>query len=324
MPTVSIGVPVFNGESSILRCLEGLHNQTLQPYEVIILDNCSTDRTAEICLDFAQKHPTFRYSRNDTNIGGAENMNRVLAAASGEFFMWAAHDDFHDPEFINSCVSILSSHPSAVLCNTGMNVCIDSISDISFRITMKTFSGQRSRVSRFKEVYLRFPSPGFYGLYRTEAIRCMKPIQPTLGAELPWALELSLHGEFVSCDSFLFYYINSLTQKNEYEGISSVKTKAKYRVLNYLSRYTGYFKIVSQSELYPQEKISLYLFLFWRAFIENVLRGFYTLMMFRTKRISRVAQLLAKKFLINPNYLIEDSFKFQKREIPRILERWKF
>ena len=56
MPTVSIGVPVFNGESSILRCLEGLHNQTLQPYEVIILDNCSTDRTAEICLDFAQKH----------------------------------------------------------------------------------------------------------------------------------------------------------------------------------------------------------------------------------------------------------------------------
>jgi glycosyltransferase involved in cell wall biosynthesis len=324
MPTVSVGVPVFNGEKTILRCLKGLHNQTLQPFEVIILDNCSSDRTADICLDFVKDHPNFRYSRNDNNIGGAENMNRALASATGDFFMWAAHDDFHDPAFINTCVNIMSSHPSAVLCNTGMNVCVDTTNDISFKITMKTFRSEMSRVNRFKEVFLRYPSPSFYGLYRTKVLRGMKPIQPTLGAELAWALELSLHGEFVSCDSFLFYYINSLTQKNDYESIGDVKTKVAARFLNYLTRYIRYFEIVSDSELRLREKVVLYLFLFGRAVIENTMRAFFTLLVSQPKGRARLAPFLAKRFLVNPNYLIDNLGKFEMREIPRILDRWKF
>lgn len=324
MPMVSVGVPVFNGEKSILRCLEGLCNQTFQPYEVIILDNCSTDRTAEICLEFISNHPNFRYSRNISNIGGAENMNKALASASGDYFMWAAHDDFHDPDFINACVNTLSSNPAAVLCNTGMNVCVDTISDISFRVTMNTFRSQRSRVNRFKEVYLRFPSPSFYGLYRTDVIRYIKPIQPILGAELFWALELSLHGEFVSCDSFLFYYINSLTKKNEYENNGDLKPEFTTRVLNYSFRYAGYFGIVSGSELHPYEKFFLYSFLIRRAMGENVLRGFFTLLDLLFQNSPRIMTFLVKKFLINPNYLIDDSAKFEIREVPRILDRWKF
>jgi glycosyltransferase involved in cell wall biosynthesis len=324
MPTVSVGVPVFNGEKSILRCLEGLCNQTFEPFEVIILDNCSTDRTSEICLEFIRNRPNFRYSKNVSNIGGAENMNKALASASGDYFMWAAHDDFHDPDFLKTCVDILSTNPNAVLCNTGMNVCVDTISDISFRVNMRTFRSKRSRVSRFKEVYLRFPSPSFYGLYKTDVIRHIKPIQAILGAELFWALELSLHGEFVSSDSFLFYYINSLTQQNEYENNTDVKPKFTSRVLNYSFRYSEYFVIVHGSNLHLWEKIFLYLFLIGRAVSENLLRGGFTLLFLLFQNSPRILTFLAKRFLINPNYLIDDFTKFEKREVPRILNRWKF
>ena len=181
-PTVTVGVPVFNGEKSILRCLSGLQSQTFQSFEVIILDNCSTDGTQEICLNFVKNYRNFTYLRNQRNIGGAANLNKALESAKGEYFMWAAHDDFHNPGFIESCVKLMSANPSAVLCNTGINVCIDSVYDITFRVTMKTFTNIQNRVDRFKEVYLRFPSPSFYGLYRTDMIRQIRNIQPIVGA----------------------------------------------------------------------------------------------------------------------------------------------
>ena len=323
-PTVSVGVPVFNGEKSILRCLAGLQSQTCQSFEVIILDNCSTDGTEEICLNFVKSHPNFTYIRNHRNFGGAANLNRALGAAKGEYFMWAAHDDFHNPGFIKSCLKLMLTNPTAVLCNTGMNVCIDSVHDLTFRITMKTFKNIENRVKRFKEAYLRFPSPGFYGLYRTNIIRQIREIQPIVGAEYPWALELSLLGEFVSCDSFDFYYINSLTQINSYETRVTDEHTLLLKIQNYISRQLSYLAIVSRSELSIIEKIQLFLFIIGRFFLESTLKVFLTAMLRLTGSSSKIANFVVKRFLINPNYLVDDYELFKIREFPRILKQWTF
>jgi len=323
-PKVSVGIPVFNGENSLLRCLEGLLNQVYQPFEVMIIDNCSTDRTREICLDFVKLHPNFHYSRNDTNIGGAANLNKTLKSVSGDFFMWAAHDDFHDPNYIQSCMKLMLLNPSAVLCNTGINVCVDSIYDITFRITMKTFKNIRNRTKRFKQVYLRYPSPSFYGLYRTNKARQISDIKPTFGAEFPWALELSLCGEFVSSDTFEFYYINSLTQMNSYDNLLDSKYTLKAKIQYYFSRQFSYLKIVSKSELDKFEKIALYIFILWRILLEGFVRVILTILVRFSRYTRKVAIFFVRKFLINPNYLIHDCKLFEDRELPRILDRWTF
>jgi glycosyltransferase involved in cell wall biosynthesis len=117
-PRVSIGLPVHNGERYLEEALDSLLAQTYQNFELIISDNASTDRTADICLAYAAREPRIRYSRLETNIGGFRNHNRVVALAQGEYFSWAAHDDIRKPEHLARCVEALDRNPDIVLCFT--------------------------------------------------------------------------------------------------------------------------------------------------------------------------------------------------------------
>jgi glycosyltransferase involved in cell wall biosynthesis len=113
---VSIGMPVFNGERFIERALESILAQTYSDIELIIHDNASTDRTEEICRIYAARDRRVQYRRHDTNLGAAENYNRVFKAASGPYFKWAAHDDVCAPEFVARCVDVLERDSGVVLC----------------------------------------------------------------------------------------------------------------------------------------------------------------------------------------------------------------
>jgi len=92
-PCVTIGLPVWNGEHYLAGCIEALLAQTFQDYELIISDNGSTDRTGEICLEYAARDHRIRYVRQPENRGPFINYNFLLDEAQGEFFMWAPVDD---------------------------------------------------------------------------------------------------------------------------------------------------------------------------------------------------------------------------------------
>ncbi|UCG57947.1 MAG: glycosyltransferase family 2 protein [Phycisphaerales bacterium] len=116
-PSVSIGMPVFNGANYITEALDSLLAQTYTDFEIIISDNASTDGTEEICRAYARKDRRIRYLRNKTNLGAVKNYNRVFALSSGEYFKWAAHDDMCAPEYLERCVDVLSQHPSVTICH---------------------------------------------------------------------------------------------------------------------------------------------------------------------------------------------------------------
>ncbi len=112
---VSIGMPVYNGEDLIGRAIETVLEQSFTDFELIIVDNASTDGTAEIARRFAERDPRVRVHVNDSNIGAAPNFDRAFELASGEFFKWAAHDDLMEPEFLQRCVDALDADSTAVL-----------------------------------------------------------------------------------------------------------------------------------------------------------------------------------------------------------------
>ena len=72
-PKITIGLPVYNGEKFIKKCIESILNQTFLDFELLISDNASTDSTSEICNEYASKDKRIRYSCNLKNIGGIEN-----------------------------------------------------------------------------------------------------------------------------------------------------------------------------------------------------------------------------------------------------------
>jgi glycosyltransferase involved in cell wall biosynthesis len=111
-PRVSIGMPVFNGIRYIERAMNSLLAQNFRDFELIILDNASTDGTYELALTLA-RNPRVRVDRNDRNIGWLGNFVKVLNLARGEYFMWAAVDDLWEPDFVPRLVAELDNHPEA-------------------------------------------------------------------------------------------------------------------------------------------------------------------------------------------------------------------
>lgn len=113
--TISVGMPVFNGERYLETAVRSILNQTYSDFELIISDNASTDRTKEICLDLAAQDHRIKYTRNRRNIGAAGNYNRLFALASGPYFRWANADDISAPKLHAKCLAVLEAHPDAVL-----------------------------------------------------------------------------------------------------------------------------------------------------------------------------------------------------------------
>jgi glycosyltransferase involved in cell wall biosynthesis len=83
-PRLTVGLPVYNGESYLAESLEALLGQTYEDFELIIADNASTDGTADICRRNEKQDSRIRYVRQPRNLGVAPNHNYVVQQARGE------------------------------------------------------------------------------------------------------------------------------------------------------------------------------------------------------------------------------------------------
>lgn len=112
---VSIGIPTFNRARSLPRALESACTQTFADVECIVSDNGSTDETPQICAAFRARYPKLRVLRQPVNVGPTRNFRAVLEAATGDYFMWLADDDWLDPGFVAACMAQFAAQPRAAI-----------------------------------------------------------------------------------------------------------------------------------------------------------------------------------------------------------------
>jgi len=205
-PLVSVGVPVFNGERGLSRCLEGLLRQDYPNLEIIISDNGSTDATPAICERFARSDPRIKYSRSFENRGATWNFNRVFELSSGTYFMWAGHDDDREPSFVSACVAQLERFQDAVLCQTHTAASVEGREETLYVARFDTFEGKPQVVERYRETLERLPAVAIYGMYRSSAVRKTKLLRAVIATDLAFVRELSIHGRFVQVPRILFKY----------------------------------------------------------------------------------------------------------------------
>lgn len=114
-PRLTIGVPVYNGEDYIAEALGSHLDQDFDDFEIVISDNCSTDATPDIVREFMARDDRISYSRNDENIGGPANFNRLFRLGTGEYFRWAAADDRIEPGYLSKVIALLDEDDSVVI-----------------------------------------------------------------------------------------------------------------------------------------------------------------------------------------------------------------
>ncbi len=205
-PRVSIGLPVYNGESYMAAAIEGVLGQSFADLELIIADDASTDRTAEICRDYAARDARVRYHRNERNRGAAPNYNNLVRLARGEYFKWIAHDDVITPDYLARTVEALDRRPEAVVAHTQIRVIDKDARELTLYDNSLPLTAQPRVSDRFAGVVLdRYAHHAFFGLIRSGPLRRTRLHRSYAGGDRALIATLALLGPFVHITEPLYW-----------------------------------------------------------------------------------------------------------------------
>ncbi len=283
-PTVSIGLPVFNGQNYLTSSLDALLGQTFVDFEIIISDNASTDDTQQICLDYAAGDVRIRYIRQPENVGAIRNFNATFEGSRGKYFKWASHDDLCEPTLIEKCVRVLDDCPDVAWCHSDSDM-IDArgeswkerlpADDEELEIAPdgtrrwkglpRTDFDHELPHRRFAGVLLGTRwSVDSYGLMRADALKRTRMLVELYGAEKVLIGELSLIGKTFQIPELLFKqrihvgassYDDRAASQQRFASARNTKPFLSTRMAILQAHYNG----VRQSKIPRQEKILCYI-----------------------------------------------------------------
>ncbi len=127
---VSVCVPTYNGAAFIEETLRSIVNQSYQDFELLIVDDGSTDNTLEIVQSFSD--PRIQLHRNPERLGIPGNWNRCLFLAQGEFVCLFHQDDVMLPENLERKVQLLSADPTLGFVHSAVETLVDESAPSSF------------------------------------------------------------------------------------------------------------------------------------------------------------------------------------------------
>ena len=113
-PRISIIVPVYNYKAYLRRCLDSIAAQTFAGWECLVVDDGSSDGSAAICDEYAEKDPRFVVIHK-ANGGVSSARNAGLDAARGEFLMFCDQDDVIDPHSMEYALEMQRQDPEAMV-----------------------------------------------------------------------------------------------------------------------------------------------------------------------------------------------------------------
>jgi glycosyltransferase involved in cell wall biosynthesis len=203
-PKLSIGVPVYNADKYLEQAFRSLLDQTFGDFEMIVSDNASSDRTPEICQEYARQDRRIRYVRQPHNLGGGWNHNQVLNLAECEYFKWATHDDLHDPQFLERCVVALNENPKAVLAHPKTRI-IDENGDFVENHNWELDTESPDVAKRFGELVLSYHHCyQIYGIIRRSVLHKTGPMGNYVHGDGVLLANLALYGPYVKIPETLF------------------------------------------------------------------------------------------------------------------------
>lgn len=114
-PTVSVCLPVYNGERFLVQAVQSVLAQTYRDFELLIIDDCSNDSSPEIIERFASGDSRICYLQNKQNLGLFNNYNECIKLARGQFIKLFAQDDIFHPEILAAMVDVLQNRHNVAL-----------------------------------------------------------------------------------------------------------------------------------------------------------------------------------------------------------------
>lgn len=219
---VSIGLPVYNGDRFLRLKLDSILNQTYKNFELIISNNGSTDKTHEICNEYAIKDDRIIYFSHEKNNEALWNFKFVLDKANCDYFMWTSVDDILLPQFIEKNLNILEKNKTCVASISKIdsyepedeNKFLDEV-DLKYYASVKKIRNKIRQRSVFSiegdfekksRTYLKKSTcQVFYSIFKTDIIKKSFLYDSFLGND--WAIFLNVlkYGNLIITDEILMH-----------------------------------------------------------------------------------------------------------------------
>lgn len=104
---ISVVLPTYNGEKYIAQAIESILIQSYREFELIIVDDCSTDHTPAIIEEYARRDDRIRILHNTENLKLPKSLNRGFSVAVGKYFTWTSDDNILLESMLESLLSVL-------------------------------------------------------------------------------------------------------------------------------------------------------------------------------------------------------------------------
>jgi len=197
-PLITVGIPVYNGGSTLSSCIDSLKMQTYTNLEILIFDNCSEDNTREISERAQSADERIRYYLSDKNLGTVHSFSSLLGLANGKFFMWAAADDLRPPDYVEQAFLHLQANPEASLSAPVTEGYVEGIDEPIYRVKVPDFEQRKGYISRTYMYLTNLPATAIYGLFRTVEAKETLGWRRSIATDVAFLFEIALRGKIVS------------------------------------------------------------------------------------------------------------------------------
>lgn len=270
MAKVSVIVPVYNAEEKLSGCINSLLGQTLAAYEIILVDDGSTDLSSDICEEYAKKNKQIRVIHQE-NQGVSAARNKGIQEAKGDCIAFVDSDDYVDEGFLDALYSaVVRENVDIAICSY-YDISKDNISTIWHGFKDGTVFGRQEIQSVIYNNIIRDETKGYYSVWNKMFCRDML-IQKgiwfneamSFGEDMLFVLDcLKVCKNIVFVEQPYYYYENSST------GLFS-----SYRRSFLENAMKCYEKIIEQVDKYNvTEPTYKTLNLKYRYYIERYIRG---------------------------------------------------
>jgi glycosyltransferase involved in cell wall biosynthesis len=116
-PIVSVCIPTYNGSQFLRECIDSTLSQTFVDFEILIIDDQSSDNTVDIAKEYAAKDSRIEVAINPQNLGLVGNWNRCIEIARGEWIKFVFQDDLLDPECLEKMMVATAFGKPIIYCD---------------------------------------------------------------------------------------------------------------------------------------------------------------------------------------------------------------
>ena len=260
-PTVSIIVPVYNAEKTIPHCIESILNQEYSDFELLLVNDGSTDGSGAICDAYAARDARVRVIHKE-NTGVSDTRNTALDQARGTYLQFLDSDDWITPDATSSLVRAAESAQCDLVVSDFYRV-------VGERVSQKGDIDDDGVMTReeYAAHMIKNPTDFYYSVLWNKLYRrsIVETHHLRMDPEISWCEDFMFNLEYIRyAETFralqvpIYYYVKTKGSLANQSLTISKTVKMKLMVFEYYQRF---FKSVLDEEEYEKSRLKVYRFL---------------------------------------------------------------